>query len=106
MVALFLASGVLRLTDQASGLLANAQGVAVAPSEAEPAPVQSDLLMAALKDREDRVAAREDRLANRAQAIAVAEAELRERLVELTAAEEKLAATLALADTAGYRSAR
>ena len=53
-----------------------------------------------LKARESRLKAREAELDDRAQAIAVAREEIEGRLATLVAAEEKLSATLTLADQA------
>lgn len=53
-----------------------------------------------LQAREVRLARREDMIADRAQALALATTEIDEKLAALVAAEEKLAATLTLADEA------
>ncbi|WP_306456516.1 MotE family protein [Flavimaricola marinus] len=57
-------------------------------------------LIEALQEREARVVAREARIADRMQAMAVAEAEIEEKIAELTEAEDSLAALLALANSA------
>jgi flagellar motility protein MotE (MotC chaperone) len=57
-------------------------------------------MLTAFKAREDRLAEREARLADRIQALAVADQQIENRLAALTEAEDQLRATLALADTA------
>lgn len=57
-------------------------------------------LIQALQDREARILAREAQIADRMQAIAVAGAEIDEKLAELTEAESSLSVLLALANTA------
>ena len=57
-------------------------------------------LVTALKAREARVAAAETALEDRRQALALTEKVVTAKLAELKAAEEKLARTLAIADTA------
>jgi flagellar motility protein MotE (MotC chaperone) len=53
-----------------------------------------------LRAREERLKQREAEVADRAQALSVAKSEIDGRLAELLAAEEKLSATLTLADDA------
>lgn len=57
-------------------------------------------MLAAFRDREDRLTQRETRLAERIQALAVADQEITKKLAALTQAEDQLRATLALADSA------
>lgn len=57
-------------------------------------------LLAALQEREERVAARELQLEDRLQALRVVEAEVTEKITALTEAEASLTAVLALADSA------
>lgn len=57
-------------------------------------------LLEALKEREERVAEKEERLSVRAKALDVAQVEIERRLETLQQAEERLGATLARAQTA------
>ena len=57
-------------------------------------------LLAAIKQREDRIAAREKQMDDRMQALQLAEREASERVAALTAAEDSLKSTIALADVA------
>lgn len=59
-----------------------------------------EALIKALQDREARVVAREAQIADRMQALSVAESEIEEKIAELADAEESLSALLALANTA------
>ncbi|WP_377510179.1 MotE family protein [Octadecabacter sp. R77987] len=103
-VGLFIASGVLRLGGEAEQVFANAESAPLAVDEPVSAPgdqcVESDTLITALAAREERVARRETQLADRLQALSVAEQEITNRLTELEEAEASLAATLAVAATA------
>ncbi|MCB1366712.1 MAG: hypothetical protein KDK00_03025 [Rhodobacteraceae bacterium] len=65
----------------------------------EPPPDVAALL-AAIRTRQDDLDQRRDRLENRIQALNVAEAQLKSRTQALIAAEQRLAATLAIADNA------
>ncbi len=108
LIALLLAiSGLIRLNG--SGLaLAREISAAVAgtdpASEAEPQACESEADIAAvlerLREREFLLEEREGALADRMQALAVAEREVKENLAALTAAEESLRATMALAEVA------
>ncbi|MCB2135648.1 MAG: hypothetical protein KDE08_06840 [Rhodobacteraceae bacterium] len=97
-------SGVLRLGTGAGHALTEAQKHPADTASAEPQSCQADpgamAILAALKVREDRLAARESMIADQAQALALARSEIDKRLAALEAAEEKLAATLAQADQA------
>lgn len=68
----------------------------LAPTE----PVDTGTLLAALQERESRIAQREAQLADRLQALRVTEAEVGAQLAALTEAEERLRQTIALADVA------
>ena len=57
-------------------------------------------LLKTLKGREERISAQENQIADRIQALAVAKHGIDQKLVELVKAEEKLRATMALAETA------
>lgn len=102
---LLIASGLVRLAGEAGPALAvGADAVEMAET-----PIATEICVAedtpaalreALQAREERAARREAQIADRLQAMAVAEAEIEEKLVELEAAEDSLAALLALANTA------
>lgn len=105
LIAVFLGvSGLLRLGSGASEAMAEAQ--------MPPPEVSSDAsniceqdpgtmaMLAALRAREERLAGREAMIADRAQTLVLAKAEIDEKLAALIAAEEKLASTLAQADQA------
>ncbi len=107
----FLASGLLRLgSGTGSAIAREIQSLSHAEAEADTAdhvtPAACETgegigeLLAALKNREARVAAQETALADRMQVLAVAEEGAKRNLAALTAAEQRLKATMALADTA------
>ncbi len=99
--ALLLASGLLRL-----GLMPSAALAVGAEDEIAAAPlvcVAGDTpaaLMEALRAREERVAAREAQIADRMQALQLAESEIREQLDALAEAEASLGALLTVASSA------
>lgn len=116
---LLMASALLRFGATAGPALAQAQAplpgatpAALAGAEAGltagPGGEQADAttgadpagLLAALQAREAAVAAREEQIRQRFQALRLAEAEIEDKLAALIAAEEALSATLALADSA------
>ncbi|MFT5741970.1 MAG: flagellar motility protein MotE (MotC chaperone) [Paracoccaceae bacterium] len=102
---LLVASGVLRLGGEAGQVFANSEGslaplAVTAQDEGSQQCVESESLILALTLREDRVARREAQLADRLQALHVADEEIANRLAELQEAESSLAATLAVASTA------
>lgn len=102
-ICLLAASGGLRAISGAGPALAIAQEQAEAVETPDTEVVSSDALadvLAAIREREDRVATRERVLSDRALALEVAEAEINEKLAELIAAEESLSATLSRAETA------
>lgn len=103
--AMLALSGVLRLGSEAGSAFALASD----PVEHDPAVTEDAacttaddiaLVLAALDDREARVAARESELQDREQALAVAETQIQRNMVALEAAESRLAATMARASTA------
>ncbi|SHJ05621.1 MotE family protein [Wenxinia saemankumensis] len=100
---LLLGSAALRLGDAGPVLAAGLAEPETAP-EAAPQVCEgtSDnaAFLAALQERERRVATDEARLAERMQALRLAEAEIDEKLAALTEAEASLAATLDTAATA------
>jgi flagellar motility protein MotE (MotC chaperone) len=99
---LFLASALVRIVDGVGVALAREPGAAAAPAAA-PAPAESNAMIAALNARAERLDEREIALADRMQALTIAEARVAERLAELRDAEASLTATLALADQAAER---
>ena len=101
--AMLALSGVLRLGNGAgsafaSGADAAEPGPAAQGGDDCTAPEDIATVLAALDDRESRVAARESQLAD--QALAVAETQIRQNMVALEAAESELAGTMARASTA------
>ena len=108
-IALLLAtSGLLRLNGSIGTALAqevekmtNHEEAPAAP-EPQSCPAESDItaVLNRLKERERQLDAREGVLADRAQALAVAEAEVKENLDALTRAEASLKSTMAMAETA------
>ena len=104
-IALFLMAGVIRLGTGVSAAVETTEHVAPAHPAAAPktCPKTAGLampLVTALKAREDRVAAAEAALADHRQALAVTDKVVTEKLAALKAAEEKLARTIAIADSA------
>ncbi|WP_118137306.1 MotE family protein [Oceanicella sp. SM1341] len=96
----------LRLTEHGEAIAAEitGQGEEVA---AAPAPVAgctadpgANDLLAAIRDREAQLAARETELAGREQMLSIARAKLEEQVAALDDAEKRLAETLAIADKA------
>jgi len=105
---LLIVSATIRLVGDAGPAVAAGMAEAETPVASEPMPAVAEAapsmdapgLMAALQDREERVARREARIADRMQALAVAESEVEEKILALEEAEASLAALLALASTA------
>ncbi|QQA42971.1 MotE family protein [Pelagovum pacificum] len=97
-IALLLASGVIRLGANTGAAFANEDPTPSVPEvcEADSPPA----LLEALDAREARIEERELRLVDRMQALRVAEVEIETRLQELTAAEERLSATITRVETA------
>lgn len=106
LIALLLASaGVIRLGLGAAQALASSDAAEAAQEAPEAAAVcEPDAgamaMLADLRERETRLKSREAAAADEAQALQLARAEIDEKLAALVAAEEKLAATLTLADEA------
>lgn len=98
--ALLIASAVLRIATGAGAALAREEEPGPAPLAACQESGEMGPLLEALQGRETRVTQREAHVADRLQALAVAEAEISAKTTELRAAEEALRATLALVDTA------
>lgn len=98
---LFLFSGLLRVFVGAEAALANSADDEVdVPQASEQQLSPTEDMLAALKAREERVTARENRVADRIQALQVAEVEVADQLALLLDAEQKLSATIALAEVA------
>lgn len=108
-------SGVLKIGTGVNHALAETDPHAAAPtgpsSEAtageqvascKPAP-ETEPLLAALKERETRLAERETKVAEQSKTIEVARAAIDEKVAALEAAEAKLAATIAQADKASEK---
>lgn len=107
-VVCFFGSAALRVTE--SGMAIAQEIGALAQDAEEPeAPAVSpptetpDILLDAIRERSDQLAAEEARLADRAQTLAVAEIRLTEQLAALEEARASLEATLAMADHASER---
>ena len=103
--AMLALSGVLRLGNGAgsafaSGADAAEPGPAAQGGDDCTAPEDIATVLAALDDRESRVAARESQLADRLQALAVAETQIQRNMAALEAAESRLSSTMARASTA------
>jgi flagellar motility protein MotE (MotC chaperone) len=99
-------SGLMRLGEGAGHAFARAaepeemaQGIGAAAQVCEPEPGALAMLEA-IQKREARLAEREATLADRMQALALAEEQIEARLAALVAAEEDLAATISVADSA------
>lgn len=102
-VAILLASsGALRIGSGVGAALARAGDTPTVIDDAAPAacPGTPSALVDALKLREDRVVAREASIQDRTAALALADQTIAARLDEMQAMEERLKATLALADGA------
>lgn len=105
---LLFGSALLRLGVQAGPAISKEMQQAtetVEPSETEAASSFSDLgdlqpMLAAFQAREEKISAQEGRILDRMKALSIAETALNQKLSELVLAEEKLRATLSLADGA------
>lgn len=106
LVGMLVLSAALRLAIGAGPALAQAEEMLSETPEALPdAPADCDgavpqELLSALEARETRVETRESQLADRMQALRVAEQEVQEQLDQLRAAEASLESTIATAETA------
>jgi len=103
--AAFALSGLLRLSGESGGAIAEGIATAIeggAPVEALEQTGPSDIaqVLGALDERETRIADREKALADREKALQLVEAQVQKNLVALEAAEAALEATMALASTA------
>lgn len=96
-------SAVIRIAVGATDAMANSHepvepAVLTDPVDIADSPVTD--ILAALQAREDRLKEREGRMADRMQALRVAEQEVTQQIVALEQAEQALSATIALADSA------
>ncbi len=103
--SMFLISAVLRLGLEAGDAVArepSARETEMAAPMGEACTTTDDLraTLAMFKEREARIAAREAQIADRAQALSVADREIAARLDELKSAEAELRSLLVIADTA------
>ncbi|MBS8271705.1 hypothetical protein DYI26_23825, partial [Halomonas litopenaei] len=99
---LLVASAVLRLATEVGPAMAN-EGTDVPVEEANVPAADTgatNSLLSALQARERRLTEREAQLTARMEALRVAEEEIDQKLEQLVAAEARLSATIALADTA------
>jgi flagellar motility protein MotE (MotC chaperone) len=101
-VVCFVASAALRLGEVGMALAGDAPPQA-AVSEPGCEPVDTDGLLAAIREREAQLQRDADRLAERQQTLNVAEERLAEQLAAFEAARAGLEETLALADSAAER---
>ena len=99
-VALFAGSGLIRLGEGAIAIARTAEAEVVPELEASAPTEDVGALLEALRARGARLAAREAELDDRAQAISVASAQIDQKIADLVEAEDRLAATLTLADQA------
>ncbi|AMY68034.1 MotE family protein [Frigidibacter mobilis] len=99
-VALFAGSGLIRLGEGAVVLARTAEAEAAPEPQTCAPPADIAAVLAALREREERISAREAELDDRAQAISLASAQIDQKIADLVAAENRLAATLTLADEA------
>ncbi len=104
---LLTSSALIRLGDNAGQALARAgndteMSLPVTPPDPQTckSPEGMMQMLDALRAREDKVGKQEAALQDRMQALKIANAEITGKLAALTAAEEKLRGTIALADTA------
>jgi flagellar motility protein MotE (MotC chaperone) len=98
---MLIASGLLRIGNEAGQAFATEQDLSAATPDAACAPsTDNAALLEAYRTREERITTREAQLEDRLQAMRVAEAEITERLAQLQAAQASLAATISVADTA------
>jgi flagellar motility protein MotE (MotC chaperone) len=99
LAGLFFASGLSRLSLGVVGVVAAENGLPE-ETEAEDADASGGALFEALRTREARLAQREQALQERADALRTAEERVRAQIAEMQATEERLAATLALTESA------
>jgi flagellar motility protein MotE (MotC chaperone) len=93
-------SGFLRLVEATGGAFALASDATVPADAVEPAAPDAIALLEAVKERERKVSEREARLDARIEALKSTEERVEKQLAALSAAEEDLARTVAIADGA------
>lgn len=103
--ALLVLSAMLRITIGASEAVANSPNemkaaIEPVPEDLAPKGLPTNDILAALEAREARLSEREAQVADRMQALNVAEGEVAKHIAALRQAEEALGATIALADSA------
>lgn len=107
----FLLSGALRIASFGPALAEEITAMTATPATMDvpaqdmaaaqcPPPLEPEALLSAIRTREAQLTSREDRLNDREQVLRVSALKIEDQLAELVAAEERLAATLALADAA------
>lgn len=108
----FLGSGAVRIFDNGAAIAEEiakdqkpAMPLAMPAVSADqcPPPLEPESLLNAIREREQQLTIMENRLADREQVLRVSRIRIDEQLVALEEAEKKLAATLALADTAAQQ---
>lgn len=103
-ITCFLVSGILRLFVAGTALaeqLAHPEEVSSEHTEINcPAPEDADVLLTVVQERAGQLDKREQRLTERLAVLELAEVEFKTRSAELIEAEQRLAATLAIADNA------
>lgn len=103
--AMLALSGLLRLGSEAGSAIASGSD-AIEPAQTDAGtaacttPDDLAAVLAALDEREARVATREEELADRLQALAVAETQIQRNMAALEDAESRLSSTMARASTA------
>ena len=108
-VACFVGSAVIRLAESAPafaeglGTMAGNSGIAQNPSGSPLGTAEADALLLAIRDRETQLDDKAAQLADRAQALSVAEQKLKEQLADFETAQRNLEGTLAQADKAAER---
>ncbi len=100
----FVISAMLRLGTQGMALAgvanASASGIATQDSQVCETPPDMGSLLATLKQRQEQIAGREQKLSERRLSLDAVEVRIAAEMQALTQAQEKLAATLAIADNA------
>lgn len=99
----FAASAVVRVGLSGPAIAQQAVDTAAQYVPSATTNAEEDALLAAIRERGDTLDAREREIAERLSLLAKAEAEFDRKKADLIAAEERLAATLALADGAAER---
>lgn len=100
-LALFLVSSAGLRLSATYGTAVALESEALAEEAVEPAPApEFEAILAALAEREARISEREAALDTRAEALALAERRIDEKLAELETAEAELRATIAQAESA------